>query len=203
MLDLGAVPEPHASRARTRVMLLIGLAMFGVFFYVSLYMQQVLGYSPTQAGASFLPMDGADHPARAAGRAAGRPLRPAAARRRRAARARRSRSLLFSRMGVGRRASGRSCRRCCSAGSGWRWRWRRSTAAAMGSVQRDKAGVGSAVLNSMRQVGGSLGIAIMGAIVAAGVSSVARSAASRTGRLRERLPPRARGRGALIASSAR
>ena len=31
----------------------------------------------------------------------------------------------------------------------------------------DKAGVGSAVLNSMRQVGGSLGIAIMGAIVAA------------------------------------
>ena len=31
----------------------------------------------------------------------------------------------------------------------------------------DKAGVGSAVLNSMRQVGGSLGIAMMGAIVAA------------------------------------
>jgi hypothetical protein len=29
-----------------------------------------------------------------------------------------------------------------------------------------KAGVGSAVINSMRQVGGSLGIAIMGAIVA-------------------------------------
>jgi len=31
--------------------------------------------------------------------------------------------------------------------------------------------VGSAVLNSMRQVGGSLGIAIMGAIVAASVST--------------------------------
>ena len=41
-----------------------------------------------------------------------------------------------------------------------------TTAAAMGSVPVDKAGVGSAVLNSMRQVGGSLGIAIMGAIVA-------------------------------------
>ena len=37
-------------------MLLVGLAMFGTFFYVSLYMQNVLGYSPTQAGASFLPM---------------------------------------------------------------------------------------------------------------------------------------------------
>jgi hypothetical protein len=41
----------------------------------------------------------------------------------------------------------------------------------MSSVRADKAGVGSAVLNSMRQVGGSLGIAVMGAIVASGVSS--------------------------------
>jgi MFS family permease len=41
-----------------------------------------------------------------------------------------------------------------------------TTAAAMGSVPVDKAGVGSAVLNSSRQVGGSLGIAVMGAIVA-------------------------------------
>ena len=46
-----------------------------------------------------------------------------------------------------------------------------TTAAAMSAVSVDKAGVGSAVLNSMRQVGGSLGIAVMGAIVAAGVSS--------------------------------
>ena len=42
------------------------------------------------------------------------------------------------------------------------------TAAAMSAVAVDKAGVGSAVLNSARQVGGSLGIAVMGAIVAAG-----------------------------------
>jgi sugar phosphate permease len=40
------------------------------------------------------------------------------------------------------------------------------TSAAMGAVPVDKAGVGSGVLNSFRQVGGSLGIAIMGAIVA-------------------------------------
>ena len=37
-----------------------------------------------------------------------------------------------------------------------------TTAAAMSAVRADKAGVGSAVLNSMRQVGGSLGIAIIG-----------------------------------------
>jgi hypothetical protein len=40
------------------------------------------------------------------------------------------------------------------------------TAAAMGAVPVDKAGVGSGVLNSFRQVGGSLGIALIGAIVA-------------------------------------
>jgi MFS family permease len=46
-----------------------------------------------------------------------------------------------------------------------------TTAAAMAAVPVDKAGVGSGVLNSMRQVGGSLGIAVMGAIVAAGVKT--------------------------------
>ena len=54
-----------------------------------------------------------------------------------------------------------------------------TTAAAMASVRPDKAGVGSAVLNSMRQVGGSLGIAIMGAIVASGISSSLASGHSR------------------------
>src|SRR5262249_62373124 len=41
-----------------------------------------------------------------------------------------------------------------------------TTAAAMASVPVDQAGVGSAVINSMRQVGGSLGIAIMGTLLA-------------------------------------
>src|SRR5262249_40415721 len=54
MLDLSLFRNQTFAGA-DGVMLLIGLAMFGVFFYVSLYVQQVLGYSPTQAGASFLP----------------------------------------------------------------------------------------------------------------------------------------------------
>ena len=41
-----------------------------------------------------------------------------------------------------------------------------SAAAATRSVPVDKAGVGSAVLNSARQIGGTMGIAVMGAIVA-------------------------------------
>ena len=41
-----------------------------------------------------------------------------------------------------------------------------TTAAAMSSVPIDQAGVGSAVINSMRQVGGSLGVAVMGTLMA-------------------------------------
>jgi MFS family permease len=46
------------------------------------------------------------------------------------------------------------------------------TAAALGAVPVDKAGVGSGVLNTFRQVGGSLGIAMMGAIMAAKAGSL-------------------------------
>ena len=38
------------------VALLVALAMFGVFFFVSLYMQNVLDFWAVQAGAAFLPM---------------------------------------------------------------------------------------------------------------------------------------------------
>lgn len=37
------------------IQLLMPAAMFGMFFYISIYMQQILGYTPTQAGAANLP----------------------------------------------------------------------------------------------------------------------------------------------------
>ncbi len=42
--------------ASNLVVLLIGGATFGMWFFVSLYLQQVLGYSPIKAGLAFLPM---------------------------------------------------------------------------------------------------------------------------------------------------
>ena len=38
------------------VMLLVASAMFGMFFFASLYVQEILGYSPLQAGLAFLPV---------------------------------------------------------------------------------------------------------------------------------------------------
>ena len=73
-----------------------------------------------------------------------------------------------------------------------------SAAAATRAVPVDKAGVGSAVLNASRQVGGSFGIAIMGAIVAArgrrpdDAARVRGRLPERASRRRRRSQPRAR-----------
>jgi predicted MFS family arabinose efflux permease len=142
--------------------------MFGVFFYVSLYVQQVLGYSPTQAGASFLPWTLliillAPQAGRLSDRIGPRPLVAggmvvlAAS------------LFVFSRFGVNA-SFWDLLPGMLLGGIGMSMAMAPTTAAAMSSVRPDKAGVGSAVLNSMRQVGGSLGIAVMGAIVAAAAS---------------------------------
>jgi EmrB/QacA subfamily drug resistance transporter len=160
------------------VMLLVGLAMFGVFFYVSLYVQQVLGYSPVQAGASFLPWTLliillAPQAGKLSDRIGPRPLVVfgmlvlAGS------------LFVFSRMGV-QESFWALLPGMLLGGVGMSSAMAPVTAAAMSSVRPDKAGVGSAVLNSMRQVGGSLGIAIMGAIVADGVSSALAAGDSRS-----------------------
>src|SRR5205807_1294127 len=55
MLDLSLFRDPAFSGANA-VMLLVGLAMFGIFFYNSLFLQRVLGYGAIKTGATFLPM---------------------------------------------------------------------------------------------------------------------------------------------------
>jgi EmrB/QacA subfamily drug resistance transporter len=168
MLDLSLFRNKSFSGANS-VMLLVGLAMFGVFFYVSLYVQQVLGYTPTQAGAAFLPwtlliIALAPQAGRLSDRIGPRPLVTGGMV------VLTGSLILFSRMGTDESFWG-LLPAMVLGGIGMAAAMAPVTAAAMSSVPRDKAGVGSAVLNSMRQVGGSLGIAIMGAIVAAGLKS--------------------------------
>jgi EmrB/QacA subfamily drug resistance transporter len=168
MLDLSLFRNKGFAGANS-VMLLVGLAMFGVFFYISLYVQQVLRYSPVQAGASFLPWTLliillAPQAGRLSDRFGPRPFVAGGMT------VMTGSLILFARMGVHESFWG-LLPGMILGGIGMSAAMAPTTAAAMSSVRPDKAGVGSAVLNSMRQVGGSLGIAIMGAIVAAGISS--------------------------------
>jgi EmrB/QacA subfamily drug resistance transporter len=167
MLDLSLFRNTTFTGANV-TMLLVALAMFGVFFFNSLFLGQILGYSPIQTGAAFLPMTVLIvFVAPLAGRFSDK---------------------IGSRwlMGTGLVLLAGSLLSFSTldasssfwailpglilGGFGMSLAMTPTTAAAMGSVPVDKAGVGSAVLNSARQVGGSTGIALMGAIVAASVN---------------------------------
>jgi EmrB/QacA subfamily drug resistance transporter len=167
MLDLTLFKNPTFSGANT-VMFLVGLAMFGIFFYNSLFLQNILHYGAIKTGATFLPMTVliifvAPVAGKISDRVGPRWL-----------------------MGAGMTLLTGSLLLFATLDAGSSW-WdilpgllvggfgmaitmAPTTAAAMSSVPVDKAGVGSAVINSMRQVGGSLGIAVMGALVATAVS---------------------------------
>jgi len=146
------------------VMLLVALAMFGVFFFISLYMQNVLGYSAVEAGAAFLPMTIliiaiAPLAGRASDRFGSRWLMTGGL------------VLLAVQLAYFSQLSTDTTfwqllPALVLGGFGMSMTMTPSSAAAMRAVPVAKAGIGSAVLNAFRQVGGSLGIALMGAIMA-------------------------------------
>jgi EmrB/QacA subfamily drug resistance transporter len=163
MLDLSLFRSGTYTGANV-AMLLVALSMFGVFFFVSLYMQNVLGYSAVQAGAAFLPMTliiilVAPIAGKSSDRFGSRWL-----------------------MTIGMVLLGVQLLYLSQLGPdaefwnllpgllvgglGMAMTMTPTAAAATRAVPVHKAGVGSAVLNAMRQVGGSVGIALMGAIVA-------------------------------------
>ena len=167
MLDLSLFRSGTYAGANI-AMLLVALAMFGVFFFVSLYMQNVLGYSAVQAGAAFLPMTliiilVAPVAGRASDRYGSRWLMTVGM-------VLLGVQLLYlSQLGPDA-TFWNLLPGFAVGGIGMALSMTPTAAAATRAVPVDKSGVGAAVLNAMRQVGGSLGIALMGAIVAAEAS---------------------------------
>jgi EmrB/QacA subfamily drug resistance transporter len=167
MLDLSLFRNPSFSGANT-VMFFVGLAMFGIFFYNSLFLQRVLGYGAIKTGATFLPMTlliifVAPAAGRVSDRVGARWLIGAGM-------VLLSASLLLFATLDAHSSWWNILPGLLVGGFGMAIVMAPTTATAMSSVPVDKAGVGSAVINSARQVGGSLGIAIMGALVATAVS---------------------------------
>jgi EmrB/QacA subfamily drug resistance transporter len=169
MLDLSLFKNATFAGANA-AMGLVALAMFGIFFFNSLFLQHILGYSPIQTGALFLPMTLliiliAPQAGRLSDRIG-------------------SRWLVGAGMGLVTVSLILFAQLDQSSdfwnivpglivgGLGMALTMAPTTAAALSAVPTDKAGVGSAVLNAFRQVGGSLGIAIMGALVASEIHTV-------------------------------
>jgi EmrB/QacA subfamily drug resistance transporter len=175
MLDLSLFRSGTFAGANL-VAILVTLAMFGIFVFFPIYMQTFRGWSPIQAGAALLPwtlMIVVFAPI--AGKLSDRIG---------------SRWLMAGGMSV--------VAVCCLllstvtlhstfwhmlpafilGGLGMSFVMTPMSAAAMGAAPVDKAGVASGVLNTFRQVGVALGIAITGAIIADRAAAAARGGAA-------------------------
>jgi EmrB/QacA subfamily drug resistance transporter len=143
----------------------ISFGMFAVFFFFALYMQNILGYGPLETGVRFLPMTLV---IMVAGPVAGRlsdsvgPRTPLVI------------GLLLvavslawqSRIGVDT-SFGFLVVPFVLLGLGMGFTMSPMSTAAMNAVDRSKAGVASGTLSMTRMVGGTFGVAALGALVAA------------------------------------
>jgi len=156
--------EIPAFSAGNSVAFSIALGMFATFFFLTLYMQNIKGYSPFQAGASFLPLTVMIIvTAPYAGSYASR----------HGSRAPMTYGLVLA--GGGLFLLGLLLTPTTSywvmfpiflaMGHGMGATMAPMTAAVMNSVGRERAGLGSAMTNTSREVGGVLGIAVLGAIL--------------------------------------
>jgi EmrB/QacA subfamily drug resistance transporter len=162
MLDLSLFKDGTFTGANL-VAILVTLAMFGIFVFFPIYMQNLLGWSPIQAGAAllpwtiliviFAPIAGklSDHVGSRWLMAGGMATVGLCC-------------LELSTVAVGS-TFWRLLPGFILGGLGMAFVMTPMSAAVMGSAPVDKAGVASGVLNTFRQVGVALGIAITGAIV--------------------------------------
>ena len=149
-----------------------GFGIFGIYFFTSLYLQNVLGFSPTEAGAAFVPM--------ALLMAAGAIASEGVARR---IGAYRSVGLAMALM-----AGGIASVSLLGADATF-WQLMPSfaaigvgggltvplTATVLSAMPRDEAGVASGIFNASREVSGLLGITVIGAILTARQGAAVRS----------------------------
>ena len=157
----------------TGVAMLQTFSMFGMFLFIAIYLQRVLGYSAIGAGAAILPQTivviaVAPTAGRLVNRFGSRLLMTVGLTLNGIA------LLLLSRLGTGSEFID-LWPAFVIGGIGMGLTTTPMTAAALSAVPTDMAGVGSGVLTTARQVGVALGIAVMGAIIATQTGEIAGS----------------------------
>jgi EmrB/QacA subfamily drug resistance transporter len=163
----------YASRTLTAanlVVLLLGGATFGMWFFLSLYLQQVLGYSPLKAGFSFLPMTlcivaGSVIASRAVSKVGVKTLLVAGMT------AETAGLLLFTGLSAHGGYVGDVLAASLLSAIGIGLSFVPATISAVAGVDRREAGLASGLVNTSRLVGGALGLAILAALAAARTST--------------------------------
>jgi EmrB/QacA subfamily drug resistance transporter len=163
----------YASRtlsAANVVVLLVGAAVFAMWFFLSLYLQQVLGYSPLRAGFAFLPMTliivaGSALASRAVTRVGPKPLLVAGMVLQTLG------LILFTQLSAGGSYLGEVLVPSLLIAIGIGLSFVPVTIAAVAGVASHEAGLASGLVNTSRLVGGALGLAILAAIATAHTNS--------------------------------
>ena len=179
-------------------MFLAPAAMFAMFYFLSQYIQNVMGYSPLEAGFAFLPFSRGHRGRGRPGVQPGQPDRPALPRRGRHPAGGRSRCSASPRLpyDTGRSrltdvhrapTSPTSCPLILMMSVGMGLTFVPLTLTAVHHLRNEDSGIGSGVLNTMQQVGGALGLADPGH---GRDPDLRPTAARRSRRGRRRRPPR-------------
>jgi DHA2 family methylenomycin A resistance protein-like MFS transporter len=151
--------------------LLVNMAFYGLIFVLSLYFQRLNGLSPFATGMAFLPMMGAVLPANLlAARAAehlGAPVTIAAG-------AAVTAVGCIGLLGLERDTSYWAiCAQLLAMGAGLGLLVPPLTSTLLGSVDKSRSGIAAGVLNSTRQIGSVLGVALFGSLVGKGSAFLA------------------------------
>jgi len=158
------------------IMLAVGTAMFGVFFFVNLFVQEVWGYSALRTGMAFLPLTvallaGSAAAGSLAPRIGARPLLLAGG----AASA--AGLYWLSRVTEHGTYTGGLLGPSLVIGAGLGLLFVPLPLVALAGVAADDSGVASSLLNAGRQIGGSIGLAVLGTVAWTVVANSARAAA--------------------------
>ncbi len=160
----------RALSAANAVVLLIGAATFGMWFFVSLYLQQVLGYSPIKAGLAFLPMTasialGSMFASRAIARIGTKPLLATGMLLQTAG------LLLFAAVPVHGQYLTNVIAPSLLVAIGIGLSFVPATISAVAGVESRQAGLASGLVNTSRLFGGALGLAVLAALATAKTDS--------------------------------
>ena len=163
---------------------LIGMSLFSMFFFISLYMQQVLGYSPLKTGLAYLPLAitiiiTAGVASQLATKVGYKPILIAGLLLVAAG------LVLFSQVTVGGSYVGSVLFASVLAGAGLGFAFVPVTIAAVSGVRPEESGLASGLINTSQQVGGALGLAILSAVAISRTDSVASTGASHASALTE------------------
>ena len=144
-------------------MFLLGASMFGMWFFVSLYLQQVLGYSPLSAGLAFLPMTlsivlGSAFASRGVSRLGAKPLLVVGMTLQAAG------MLLFTGISAQGSYAGDVLVPSLVVAIGMGLAFVPVTIAAVAGVRSEEAGLASGLVNTSRLMGGALGLAILATV---------------------------------------